>query len=186
MRHPFLVSDRLYLRRIEEKDLEGNYFQWLNDQTVTKWMRHGIFPNSSESMRAFYSSQTVSKTDVVFAIVLKEEDSHIGNIGLHAVNYFFRSAEIGVMIGEKSCWGKGYAAESISLLSQHCFNRLNLNRLAAGAVAANIGSIRAFEKAGFIREGIARQAYFCDGEYHDCVNLSLLRSEWQQGGKVEA
>lgn len=186
MRHPFLVSDRLYLRRIEENDLEGNYFQWLNDQDVTKWMRHGILPNSFESMKAFYSSQAMSKTDVVFAIVLKEKDSHIGNIGLHGINYLFRSAEIGIIIGEKNCWGKGYAAESILLLSQHCFNRLNLNRLAAGAVAANTSSVRAFEKAGFIREGISRQAYFCDGEYQDCVNLSLLRSDWLQRAGMEA
>lgn len=186
MRHPFLVSDRLYLRRIEEKDIEEDYFQWLNDQDITKWMRHGILPNSFESMKAFYSSQAMSKTDVVFAIVLKEKDSHIGNIGLHGINYLFRSVEIGIIIGEKSCWGEGYAAESISLLSRHCFNRLNLNRLAAGAVAANIGSIRAFEKAGFSREGVAKQAYFCDGEYHDCINLSLLHSDWLHRSKAEA
>lgn len=178
MYHPFLVSDRIYLRRLEREDLGGNYFQWLNDQNVTKWMRHGIFPNSYESMKAFYESQAMSKTDIVFAIILQEQDRHIGNIGLHSINYVFRSAEIGILIGETDCWGKGYAAEAISLLSRHCFTRLNLNRLAAGAVDKNVGSIRAFEKAGFSREGVARQAYFCEGQYHDCVNLSLLYSEW--------
>ncbi|SMC39942.1 GNAT family N-acetyltransferase [Sporomusa malonica] len=178
MHHPFLNTNIFYLRRLEKEDLESNYFQWLNDQNITKWMRHGIFPNSYESMKNFYDSQAMSKTDVVFAIVLKEQDRHIGNIGLHSINYVFRSAEIGIIIGETDCWGKGYAAAAISLLSEHCFSRLNMNRLAAGAVDKNIGSIRAFEKAGFSREGISRQAYFCEGQYHDCVNLSLLHSEW--------
>lgn len=185
MRRPFLVSDRIYLRRLEMEDIEGNYFQWLNDQDVTKWMRHGIFPNSYESMKAFYEHQAVSKTDVVLAIVLKEQDRHIGNISLNSINHVFRSAEIGIIIGETDCWGKGYATEAIALLSQHCFKRLNLNRLAAGAVDKNTGCIRAFEKAGFSREGMARQAYFCEGRYHDCINLSLLYSEWLEGRKAE-
>jgi RimJ/RimL family protein N-acetyltransferase len=136
-------------------------------------------------MRTFYENQAMSKTDVVFAIVLKDKDRHIGNIGLHSINYVFRSAEIGIIVGEADFWGQGYATESIVLLAHHCFDRLNLNRLAAGAVDKNAGSIRAFEKAGFSREGVARQAYFCEGEYHDCVNLSLLYSEWLAGKKTE-
>lgn len=178
MYHPFLIGDRIYLRGLEKDDIRGNYFQWLNDPNVTKWMRHGIFPNSYEAMQAFYEQQVISKTETVLAIVLKEQDRHIGNIGLHSINYVFRSAEIGILIGEADCWGRGYATEAITLLCNHCFTRLNLNRLAAGAVEENIGSIKAFEKAGFTREGIARQAYFCEGQYHDCVNLSLLAGEW--------
>ena len=181
LHHPFLVSGRLYLRRLEREDIKGNYFQWLNDQAVTKWMRHSIFPNSYEAMQAFYESQAMSDKDIVFAIILNEQDRHIGNISLNSINYVFRSAEIGIIIGEIDCWGKGYASEAISVLAHHCFYRLNLNRLAAGAVDKNIGSIRAFEKSGFCREGISREAYFCEGQYHDCINLSLLRSEWQVG-----
>lgn len=189
MRHPFLIADRLYLRRIEKQDIDGPYFQWLNDHKVTQWMRHGAMPNSYEAMTAFYESQAQSRTDMVLAIVLKEQDRHIGNIGLHNINHLFRSAEIGILIGESDCWGKGYATESITTLAEHCFRRLNLNRLSAGAVAANAGSVRAFEKAGFRREGIARQAYFCDGQYHDCIQLSLLQNEWfiqksERGGKL--
>lgn len=181
MDQPFLVAERIYLRKLKQEDLKGNYFQWLNDQKTTKWMRHGVFPNSWESMRDFYENQSVSKTDIVLAIILKEQGEHIGNISLNSINYLFRSAEMGIIIGETDCWGKGYATEAISLLTDHCFNRLNLNRLSAGAVDKNIGSIRAFEKSGFRREGISRQAYFCDGQYHDCVNLSLLQSEWLAG-----
>lgn len=178
MHHPFLIAKRIYLRQLEPEDMDGNYFQWLNDQNVTRWMRHGVFPNSRKDMQAFYDSQAQSRTEVVFAIVLKDGDRHIGNIGLSAINYLFRSAEIGIIIGEADCWGQGYAVEAIALLTGHCFTRINLHRLAAGAVDKNIGSIKAFEKAGFTREGISRQAYFCEGNYHDCVNLSLLYSEW--------
>lgn len=179
MHHPFLNGERLYLRRIERSDLEGPYFQWLNDQEVTRWMQNGLFPNSPESMEAYYLSTATSQTDVVFAVVMKEGDLHVGNLGLHRIHATFRSAEIGILLGEKSVWGQGVATEAIRLVADHAFRRLNLNRLFAGAVAQNAGSVRAFEKAGFQREGLARQAYYCNGAYVDCVNLGLLRSDWE-------
>jgi len=180
MHHPFLIGDRIYLRRVEKNDLEGNYYQWLNDQEVTRWMQNGIFPNSAESMLEYHQYMVGSRTDMNLAIVLKEDDRHIGNISLGALNQMFRSAEIGILIGEKDTWGRGYGSEAIALLAGHAFQRMNLNRLGAGAVAENIGCIRAFEKAGFVREGISRQAYFCEGEYRDCVHVGLLRCDWNK------
>ena len=141
-------------------------------------MQNGIFPNSAESMQDYYQHTATSRSEMVLAIVLKENDRHIGNIGLHNIHQIFRSAEIGILIGEKDVWGQGYGTDAIRLLTYHAFNRLNLNRLASGAVSKNIGSIRAFEKAGFSREGVSRQAYFCQGQYEDCINMGLLRSEW--------
>lgn len=185
MRHPFLIGRRIYLRRIERGDLEGKYFQWLNDQEVTRWMQNGIFPNSMESMEQYYESQATSRTNIIFAIVLKDCDRHIGNIGLHNIHNVFRSAEIGIVIGEKDCWGQGIATEAISLLVRHAFLRMNLNRLSSGAVLKNPGSIRAFEKAGYVREGLLRQAYYCEGTYVDCICLAILKSEWMENKQVE-
>lgn len=183
MRDPFLVGDKIYLRRINKTDLQGNYFQWLNDQEVTRWMQHGIFPNSEKEMEAFYDSTSNSRSDIVFAIILKENDRHIGNIGIHRIHPVFRSAEIGMLIGEKDCWGKGIGSAAIGLLVGHAFLRLNLNRIYAGATEQNVGSIRAFEKVGFIQEGRARQAYYCEGAYVDCIQLGLLHSDWEQKRK---
>ncbi len=178
MRAPFLVGSRIYLRSLEKADLEGDYYQWLNDQEITRWMQNGIFPNSAESMQDYYRSMSSSRTDMLLAIITQDEERHIGNIGLSHLNQLFRSAEIGILIGDKKSWGKAYATEAISLLAAHAFRRLNLNRISAGAVAENIGCIKAFKKAGFIQEGVNRQGYFCEGQYRDCVLLSLLRSEW--------
>lgn len=143
-------------------------------------MQNGVFPNSAESMLDYYQHTAVSRSAMVLAIVLLENDRHIGNIGLHNIHPIFHSAEIGILIGEKDVWGHGYASESISLLAAHAFKRLNLHRLSAGAVVKNQASIRAFEKAGFIREGVSRQAYYCEGQYEDCVRLGFLRNEWEQ------
>ena len=55
-----------------------------------------------------------------------------------------------ILLGDKNCWGKGYATETIEVLTEHAFGVLGLHKLTAGAYAENVGSIRAFEKAGFL------------------------------------
>jgi [ribosomal protein S5]-alanine N-acetyltransferase len=178
MKNPFLSAESIYLRRIEHGDLESNYFQWLNDQEVTLWTQHGIFPNSRESMEEYFSTMSGSSADIVLAIILKKGDRHVGNIGIHRIHPVFRCAEIGILIGEKDIWGQGVGSGAIRLVVSHAFSRLNLNRLYAGVVEKNTGCIRAFENAGFVREGVAREAYYCEGGYVNCINLGLLRSDW--------
>lgn len=185
MKQEFITGNSIYLRRIETEDLVGNYFNWFNDREVTRWTQHGIFPNTSQAMEKYYESVSHSKTDLVLAIILQDDHRHVGNIGIHRIHPIFRSAEVGILIGEKDVWGQGIGTQSIQLMVSHAFLRLNLHRLYAGAVIKNLGCIRAFEKVGFIREGMARQAYFCEGEYLDCINLSLLQSDWLMNRKSE-
>ena len=54
MHHAFLVGDKVYLRRFEETDLHGDYFDWLNDYEVTRYLDSGTFPNSEQSVEHFF------------------------------------------------------------------------------------------------------------------------------------
>ena len=74
---------------------------------------------------------------------------------------------MGLFIGDKSCWNKGYGTEVMRLLLRSGFETLNLNRIFLRVDEANKGGIRAYEKAGFVHEGRLRQAVFRDGEYRD-------------------
>ncbi|HEY1157453.1 MAG TPA: GNAT family protein, partial [Arthrobacter sp.] len=96
-------------------------------------------------------------------IFLREGDRHIGNIKLGPINVHHRRADIGLLVGDRACWGKGYASEAIAILSDFAFGRLGLHRLTAGMYAENEGSARAFEKAGYAREGLLRGHWLCDG-----------------------
>jgi len=103
-------------------------------------------------------------------------DCHIGNITLSNIHGTFRTAEISIILWDER--GKGYGTEAIKTLVSHAFNRMNLNRIQAGAVVDNIGCIKAFEKAGFTREGVLREAYYCEGSYRDTVIMGILKREW--------
>src|SRR6266852_1547707 len=172
---PFLSSRRLYLREVRLEDVNADYYRWMSDPEVTRFLESRFFPNSMESLRQFVTSKQGDRNNVFLAIVLNEQDRHIGNIKLGPIDWIHRLGEIGILIGEKDCWGKGYATEAISLLADYAFNRLDLHKLTAGCYGNNEGSTRAFEKAGFVREGARKEHFFSDGGRVDLILLGRVR-----------
>ena len=178
MYHPFLIGEKVYLRRVERQDLEGNYFDWLNDYEVTKWLETGTFPNSMEAMENYFTKLDSSPNDVFFAIIEKETDRHIGNIRIN-INWVTRTADTGQLIGEKDAWGKGYGLESLKLVIDYCFKRLNLRRVSSGTIDGNIPALKDWERLGYTVEGRRRKAAYIDGEYRDVVEAGMLKEEWK-------
>jgi len=178
MQRPFLVGEKLYLRLLEESDIGEEYLGWLNDGDVTRYLETGKFPSTLVTIRKYVEHFQDSKTELIFAIVDRETDQHVGNVTLNRINWIHRTADTGLVIGKKEFWGKGYAFEAWSLLIEYAFQRLGLQKIVAGAVADNVASIVTLEKLGFKIEGKFRKEYFVEGEYRDGIRLGLLREEF--------
>ena len=178
MHHPFLVGQKVYLRRVERGDLETHYFQWLNDPEVTRYMNQGNFPNSMESMVDYYEASVNSEKQVNLAIVTREEDRHVGNIALNSIDWVNRTAEVGLLIGEKDYWGKGITSEAMELLEGYAFDRLNLRKLWSGPRAGNVAVVILHKKLGWVQEGRLRQEMMRDNQFHDVLMFGLLREEY--------
>jgi diamine N-acetyltransferase len=181
MINPFLIGERLYLRPLELEDLERCQ-RWFNDPEVRRFLS-SIRPLNQIVERAFLEDLSKKAADpaadVIMAIVIKEDDGHIGNTGLHRINVIDRSAEFGIAIGEKDFWRKGWGTETARLMVQYGFSTLNLNRIYLRVHDNNPRGLGAYEKAGFRQEGILRQALFRDGQYHEVILMSLLRDEFR-------
>jgi RimJ/RimL family protein N-acetyltransferase len=102
----------------------------------------------------------------------------IGNCGVFGIDPVNRLAELGIMLGEKDEWNKGYGTETMVLLLRHCFDTLNLNRAFLQVYAENKRAKRSYEKAGFVEEGCLRESVYKRGKYDDMIIMSVLRSEW--------
>jgi [ribosomal protein S5]-alanine N-acetyltransferase len=172
----FLSGERIYLREVRPTDVNDNYYQWLNSPNVTTYLESRFFPHSVESLRAYCEAQFAASDIVFLAIVLKDGDRHIGNIKLSRINWIHRTAEVGLLIGEEDCWGQGFATEAIRVISVYAFETLNLRKITAGCYSSNPASAGAFEKAGFIREGVLPGRVYDRGNYVDTVLLGLDRS----------
>lgn len=171
----FIEGERVYLREVRPSDVNENYYRWMNDPEVTQYLESRFYPNSMEGLREYVASKLGDRDNVFLAIVLKEGDRHIGNIKLGPINWIHRVADVGILIGEKDCWSKGYATEALRLVVDYAFRKLNLHKVTAGCYANNQGSRKAFEKAGFQVYGVRKEQCFWNGQYVDGVLLGIVR-----------
>ena len=176
----FLIGERVYLRPLEEDDLKGPYKVWINDKEVTRYLDAGTFPVSDKNLQEYFEKNTKNTNSVIFAIVEKETKQHIGNARIYKIDWIHRKACRGIMIGEKSSWGKGYGLEVINLISKYAFEYLNLNKLRSSTYSNNKGVAKVNKRAGYKIEGKAREEYFREGEYRDATHWAFLRSEYME------
>jgi len=172
-----LDGDRLFLREISESDITDDYLRWMNDLEVTKYLESRFHQHSMQDIKDYVNLIKNSHDNFLYGVFLKSNERHIGNIKLGPISTIHRHAEIGLMIGEKDCWGLGYATEAIKILVSYAFSTQRLNKLTAGCYATNIGSKKAFESAGFIVEGVYKKHFFCDGKLIDSYRLGILNRE---------
>lgn len=114
----------------------------------------------------------------LFSIRTLEGDRLIGFIGLGGIHWTNGDAWVGVGIGEREYWGKGYGHEAMSLILGYAFIELNLHRVSLGVFSYNTRAIRAYEKCGFRKEGIIRQSFRREGQRWDEITMGILHSEW--------
>ncbi|MFC1760453.1 GNAT family N-acetyltransferase [Planctomycetota bacterium] len=175
----FLEGKGIYLRELRESDLEGNWYNWFNDAKVTTFQNKKIFPNTKQKQRKYFERLNASTEDVVFAIVESETKKHIGNVGLHHIDWVHRSAELGIVIGDISCWGRKYGQQAWRLITEYGFNTLNLHRLYAIIMTENHVSVKCAEASRFRREGKISSYFFKNGEYKDVYYYNAVNGERQ-------
>jgi len=171
------MGSQVFLRPLRRQDLNERYLGWLNDPDVTCYMETGTFPTTMEDLEKFYLEVTGSRSQVMLAIVDKQSGEHIGNVKLGPIDWVHRRATFGILIGEKSLWGKGIGLEATRLAVQYGFYRLNLRRIHLGVVADHESAVRCYKRAGFKVEGRFRQDLFHRGEYRDRLWMGMLRPE---------
>jgi len=87
---------------------------------------------------------------------------------------------IGLGLGEREDWGKGYGTDAMRVMLRFAFTELNLYRVSLDVFEYNPRAIRSYEKAGFVFEGRMRQWMRRDGRRWDFVYMGILREEWER------
>lgn len=171
---PVLDGPRIYLRRLTAADVAPEYLRWMNDPDTGRYLESRLSRHDLQSLTDFVAGMAADPLNFLAGIFLKDGGRHIGNIKLGPIDPFHRRAVVGLLIGEQSCWGKGFATEAISLVTQFAFEEVGLHRVTAGAYADNVGSVRAFEKAGWRQEARLPSHWRCGEGYQDGILLGCI------------
>jgi [ribosomal protein S5]-alanine N-acetyltransferase len=176
--NPFLIGDKVYLRPLEKADAPL-IVPWFNDQEVIRTLLR-YRPLTLREEEEYLDQVTRNEGNVILGIVLRETDRLIGATGLHKIDFRNRHSCFGILIGEKTEWGKGYGTEATGLVVRYAFETLNLNRVWLQAFEYNPSGLRAYEKVGFRREGVLRQDCYREGRYWDTIIMGILRADWDR------
>lgn len=163
----------------DNTELKKEYLSWLNNKSVItsinsyELLKHKDISFVEESFKRF-----TSKNCSGYFIFVKEDNKYIGTVKLDKIDMFRRSAEIGIMIGDTSYYGKGFGYESVKLLVTYSFETLKLHRIWGGTDEYNISMRKIFKKLNFTQEGVLREANYINENYSDNVLYSILSNEY--------
>ncbi|MGG1556105.1 GNAT family N-acetyltransferase [Paenibacillus ferrarius] len=171
------------IRPVELRDVDVIY-RYRLDEEVMFWGSGGYgnaIPAREQLVQEF-QSQSSMDTKRIFAIEVEvagnQEPVVIGTISFREMDRIARRATIGMLIGDRNYWGKGYGTAALNQFVTMLFARYNLNRIDLDTFADNKRAIRCYEKVGFSVEGVRRQAMWTMNGYRDQVLMGLLQEEW--------
>jgi diamine N-acetyltransferase len=173
----FLVGTQIYLRPLEREDL-AHVRKWANDPEIRR-LTGQVTPMGQAEADQFYEKVRSDPHRLWFIVALRENHRPIGETGLLRMFHPWRTTDLSLIIGEKDAWDKGYGRQAILLLLDYAFGSLGFHRVAVGVVGFNERALHFYRTVGFREEGVQRDGYFFDHEYHDFVMMSILEGEYR-------
>jgi RimJ/RimL family protein N-acetyltransferase len=169
---PRLQGSSLVLVPFAAEHLTARYVGWLNDHMAMQFSENRHRRHDLESCRA-YTQAFQDGPHMLWAILERSSGSHIGNISAH-VDVPNRIADIGILLGDRSCWGRGYGREAWRLVQEHQLGPAACRKVEAGAMASNIGMIRVFDACGMHEESRRCRHFLVDGREIDLVQYAIF------------
>lgn len=170
-------NEIIKLRKLSLNDY-NIYHNWRNNIEVMYTTSPQLDTYTLEETEEFISSIISQSNAKSYIIEHKESNQAVGIVSLSNIDYKNRSAECIIDIGVKNMWGKGIGTAALSLIIEFAFSELNLHRIFLKVFSFNERAIKLYEKMGFKREGILRQAFYRAGNWHDIVIMSILKNEY--------
>ena len=166
-----IEGERVYLSPINLEDCEM-YVKWLNNPNITQFLdcNDNLITLSKERELL----EKLANEEFTLAIVKKEDDTLLGNIGLTKIDYKNGKAELGIFIGDEDNLSKGYGSEAIRLMLGFAFNEIRLHNVMLTVFSNNPRAIKAYTKCGFKEFGRRHDAIYHNGEYLDLIYMEVI------------
>jgi RimJ/RimL family protein N-acetyltransferase len=174
-----LYGEKVILRAINREDLERLCL--FNNDVDVELAGGGDppMPQSLSRLQAEYDVEASKGGRDGARFAIEADGKFIGQCALFQFDDIAHTCALGIAIGDKDYWGKGYGREAVRLLLDYAFRLRNMRRVYLTVNSNNPRAIRAYAACGFMEEGRLREHAWSNGAYIDLVYMGILRSEWQ-------
>jgi nucleoside-diphosphate-sugar epimerase/RimJ/RimL family protein N-acetyltransferase len=171
---PELYTKRLHLRIFTEKDVSKQYVKALNNKSIIGLTESRYRTWTEQEVKDYIREKGNVPWESLLIGIFKsgKNEKHIGNIRLHSFSKHNRRVELGILIWDKTMWGKGYASEAITAVCDYVFKALNLSKICAEYYSTNKASEKIFRKLKFNKEGVFKNHFIVDGNFVDAVRVA--------------
>ena len=153
---------------------DSEYMRLLDTEAAQVW-------SAKKFQQWFEKDLEQTRTDGVgFTIRTLDGNRLIGFVGIFDIQWAHGDGWVGIGIGERDEWGKGYGTDAMRVILRYAFTEINLHRVSLGVFSYNPRAICSYEKAGFKREGAGRGGVLRDGQRSNDLYMGILRSEWEK------
>ena len=173
-----LKGKKIILRSYEKEDIEKAH-EYINNYELMKFLNPSfILPRSLKSEEEYINS--IDKDpDKSFSFAIDTlKGKYIGGCGYFNVNRKNGTCYIGIFIGDKNYWGKGYGTDANKVLLNYLFNEFNIRKVLLNVFAYNKRAIKSYEKLGFKIEGTLVDNIYRDGKYYDEIIMALFKNDF--------
>lgn len=162
-----LITPRLRLRPFEAADINATYLAWLNDPQVTRFSNQRFCEHTVESCTAYLASFKGSSNS--FLLVEQRQDRRpIGTATVYR-NRHHGTADIGLMVGERSCWGQGYGRETWQAVLEALLAETGMRKVTGGTARPNQAMVQIMEQSGMDLEAVRARQELIDGQPVDLL-----------------
>ena len=175
LNHKQLEGKKVCLRPYEDSDMPY-LLNWYNDYELNRLA--GWSNSKVNAHKLKYNMTRGFGSDPMNLMVDDLNGKPIGTIQLYDFNYQDKSCKLGIRIGDKEYWSRGYGGDAVNTIAAYAFGYLDIYRVGLRVYEFNERAEHCYAKCGFIKEGRTRKSAYIDGEYYDEILMGLLKSDF--------
>jgi RimJ/RimL family protein N-acetyltransferase len=145
-----LVGQKVVLREKRFSDVENDY-AWRCDRDLVRLDAAPLLKPSYREFAACFADELRYPSKRRHRLAIDSLDGrHIGNCMYYDIDVNKKQTELGILIGDREYWGKGYGTDALTILVDYIFREIEIDRIYLKTLDWNIRAQLCFQKCGFI------------------------------------
>ena len=185
MANKFRIEGKhVVLSNFLKEDISYQCISWLNDPEVVQYSSQRFIKHDFLSFQDYYESFE-GTNNLFISIKLAKSNQMIGTMTAYfsprhrSERFTHNTVDVGIMIGDKSKWGRGYGKDAWNTLLLWLEEEVNIRKITAGTLAINVGMIKLFEDSGMLLEEVTKDHEIVDNKTVDVCYFYKLNNKYK-------